>query len=363
VNFAAAPRLKIDQVYPLNAVRRLSETLESTEVVSLFLDASDRIVPQQLSVQFAYFSRTQSAVLVAIPLVLLALGYVTGPLVGRLVNDVGGHLAARIHLGGWNAAPRERKSGVILSREVLGRIRPGATTFEEVLRLCGSDCEVSERLGVPARRTVVYRGERVRPQTRRLIGWLSTVRHREVERHEVTIELEGDMVRDIQVDVRRLRVPAGRARDPCPRGSPWRGPRERNPARGTRARHGHAPVPDPARGRRGAQRRRRTATARSPRASRAARRPRLAHPRWRRLDMVAADDVQAPVGAEDDTPRGWLVVEFHLSRHARPRRCARGLAPPPLRSTLPRPGDGRECPKMKTPPGAARGGAPCTTPR
>lgn len=209
VNFAAAPRVKIDQVYPLNTVRRLSETLESTEVVSLFLDTSDRIVPQQLSVQFGYFSRTQSALVVAIPLVLLALGYAVGPLVGRLAGHLGRHLAARIHLGGWHAAPRERERGVILGRETLARIRPGETTFEDVLRLCGSDCEVSERLGQPARRTVVYRGERVRPQTRRLIGWLSTVRYWEVERHEVTIECEGDGVRDVQVGVRRSRVPVG----------------------------------------------------------------------------------------------------------------------------------------------------------
>jgi uncharacterized protein (DUF4415 family) len=62
---------------------------------------------------------------------------------------------------------------------------------------------------MPARRTVVYRGQRVRPQTRRLIGWLAAVRHLEVERQEVTVELDGDVVRDVQADVRRWRLRVG----------------------------------------------------------------------------------------------------------------------------------------------------------
>ncbi|HWO06185.1 MAG TPA: hypothetical protein VNQ54_15400, partial [Methylomirabilota bacterium] len=64
VQFPQSDRLKIDDVYPPTAIRRLSETLETTEVVSLFLDRSDGITPQQLAVQFGYFSRTQTALLV-----------------------------------------------------------------------------------------------------------------------------------------------------------------------------------------------------------------------------------------------------------------------------------------------------------
>jgi hypothetical protein len=205
VNFADAGHLKIDEVYPLNSLRRLSETLESTQIVSLFLDTSEGIAPQQLTVHFGYFSPVQGTLVVVVPLVLLVLGYAAGPLVGRLVAEGVRHAAGRLHLG-W---ARERQTGTVLGPDVIRRIVPGETTFDELVRLCGPELEVRERLGVPARRTVVYRGQRVRPQTRRLIGWLAAVRHVEVERQEVTVELDGDVVRDVQADVRRWRLKVG----------------------------------------------------------------------------------------------------------------------------------------------------------
>ena len=42
--------------------------------------------------------------------------------------------------------------------------------------------------------------------------WLSTVRRWDVERHEVRIELDGDLVRDVQAEVRRYRLSAEEAR-------------------------------------------------------------------------------------------------------------------------------------------------------
>ena len=209
VNFSDAGQLKMDQVYPLNTIRRLSETLERTEVVSLFLDPSEGITPQQISVQFGYFSRVQAAALVVFPLVFLALGYAVGPVLGRVAAHLAQRAAAHVHLGGWNAAPRERESGVVLSRDMLAKITPGETTFDEVRRLCGTDAEVNERFPSSGGRSLVYRGRRVRPQTRRLFGWLSTVQDFEVERQEVTIDFERDVVRDVHADVRRSRVPAG----------------------------------------------------------------------------------------------------------------------------------------------------------
>jgi len=83
VQFPQSDRLKIDEVYPPTSIRRLSETLESTAVVSLFLDRSDGLTPQQLAVQFGYFSRTQTAMLVAAPILFFALGQAMGPLLGR----------------------------------------------------------------------------------------------------------------------------------------------------------------------------------------------------------------------------------------------------------------------------------------
>ena len=46
----------------------------------------------------------------------------------------------------------------------------------------------------------------------RIFGWLSTVRRWDVERHEVRIELDGDLVRDVQAEVRRFRLGAEEAR-------------------------------------------------------------------------------------------------------------------------------------------------------
>jgi hypothetical protein len=211
VNFADSDRLKVDQVYPLNTIRRLSETLESTQVVSLFLDTSEGIAPQQLSVQFGYFSRVQSVAVVVFPLVFLGLGYAVGPLIGRMAALLAERMAGRIAFGSWNAG-RERSSGVMLGREVLAKIVPGETTFDDVVRLCGPATEVIERFPAPGRRTVVYRGQRVHPSTRRRFGWLSTVQHLEVERQEVRIELEGEIVRDVQADLRRSRISAGERR-------------------------------------------------------------------------------------------------------------------------------------------------------
>jgi hypothetical protein len=215
VSFGHADRLKIDTVAPATAVRSVSETAESTEVVSLFLDTGEGATPQRLSVQYGYFSRTQSVAVVVVPLLLLVIGYSVGPLVGRASLHVAQRMAGRFHWSRWDGRPRERKSGVVLSRDVLARITPGETTYDDVLRLCGPEGEVGEHFPAGTEtRTLIYRGRRTRPQTRRLIGMLASVRYLEVERHEVTIEFAGDLVRDVQADIRRSRVPVGDAAPP-----------------------------------------------------------------------------------------------------------------------------------------------------
>ena len=209
VSFAETNHLKIDTVAPANAIRSVSETAESTENIALFLDTGEGATPQRLSVQYGYFSRTQAAAVVVIPLVLLLLGYSVGPLVGRASLHAVQRLTGRFHLSKWDGAPRERLTGVVLSYDVLARIRPGETTYDEVLQICGPDAEISERFPAADRRTLVYHGRRVRPATRKLVGLLASVRHLEMERQEVTIEFEGDVVRDLQADIRRSRVPVG----------------------------------------------------------------------------------------------------------------------------------------------------------
>lgn len=206
VNFADADHLKIDEVVPPSSNRRMSESLESTEVVSLFLDRSEGLTPQTLKVQFGYFRGLQAWAPVLIPLLFFVLGNAAGPLVGRLVRRVAQSVAARVRVGRPSRDWSGRESGVVLSREALGRITPGETTYDEVIRLCGPDAEERQLLGPTERRTLVYRGQRVVPHRRRTFGWLATVSHWNVEAHEVQIEFEGDRVRDVQAHVRRSRL-------------------------------------------------------------------------------------------------------------------------------------------------------------
>ena len=210
VNFSHSDELKIDEVFPRNTIRRISETLESTEVVSLFLDTTEGISPQQVTVQYGYFSRLQAAALVALP------AHIPRPwLRGRARAGPRGRLRGRPDwwpMCGWGAgtvSPAARETGTIVPPEVVSQIIPGKTTRAEVLALCGPDPEQYDRFAPERRRTLIYRGKRTRPSAGRVFGWFFTVRHVEVEEHVVTIELDGDQVRDVQADVRRSRLHVG----------------------------------------------------------------------------------------------------------------------------------------------------------
>ena len=203
VHFTHAEQLRIEQVYPPTSIRRLSETLESTEVVSLFMGSAEGIVPQHMTVQFGYFSRLQGLMIVLIPLLLLAAGPALGPAIGRAMP---GLLArVRLYLGGSGVRPRA--GGVVLGPETLNRIVPGKTSREEVLRLCGTEVEEEERLEQPDHRVLVYRGWRAVPRTRRRMRWVATVEAWEIIAQETRIELERDVVKGVRVRIRRSRGP------------------------------------------------------------------------------------------------------------------------------------------------------------
>ncbi len=200
INFAAADRLKIDEMAPASARRRLSESLENTEVVSVFLDHDEGLSPQVLAVQFAYFSGLQAWAPILIPVLFFVLGNVAGVLVRGLAERVGRLITARVHLGGSQPV---RQSGALIPRETLARIIPGETTYDEVVRLMGGQPEEHERLNDPNGKTLVYRGRRTIPHRRRTFGWLATVKGWDVEDHEVEIVLRDGVVRDVQARVRR----------------------------------------------------------------------------------------------------------------------------------------------------------------
>jgi hypothetical protein len=209
LNFAEAPRLKIDSLAPPGASRRLSDVLDATETVSLFLERAEGVTPQTLAVRFGYFSGLQSWGPVLIPFLFFVAGNVAAVLVRNGTEYLSRRLAGRLTFG-RAAQPAERQSGVIVPRETLATIAPGETTVDELVRVVGASPEEYERLDGSGRRTLTWRGRRLVPRLRRRLGWFSTVSHWDAEDHEVEIEIDGDRVRDVQARIRRARVDSPR---------------------------------------------------------------------------------------------------------------------------------------------------------
>ena len=205
INFADSDHLKIQEVSPVTSRRRASETRESTEVVSSYLDPSEGLRPQVLTVQFGYFTGWKSWAPVLFAALFFVLGNLAGPLLTTLARRVGTTLAGRIHISP-HSGPAERQSGTVVARETLARIAPGSTTYAELIRLCGADHEEHEQPLAPDRRILVYRGRKVVPQRRHRFGWLTTVSRWDVEHYEVEITLEHNVVQDVQARVRRTHL-------------------------------------------------------------------------------------------------------------------------------------------------------------
>jgi len=201
VNFADASHLKVEELIPATATRRSSETRLGTDTFRLPLVASEGLVPQQLRIRFNYFSGRLPWRPILISALLLGLGNLTGPLFLALGRRAARTFRTRIHVG--RPAQGGRQSGTIPPRDALERVRPGVTTYDEVLRLFGPQAEVHERLPAGEARTLVYRGQRTVPHRRRSYRWFATVSHWDVEDHEVQVDFERGVVRDIQARIRR----------------------------------------------------------------------------------------------------------------------------------------------------------------
>jgi hypothetical protein len=203
LNFSDSDHLKLDEVVPASANRRASESRRNTETVSVPLVASEGLVPQVLRVQFNYFPGRLAWRPILISALFLFLGNLTGPMFAALARRAARTFRARVHVG---PGREQRERGAILSRETLERIRPGETSYDEVLRLCGPNAEEQRHLASNQTRTLIYRGERVVPHRSRSFGWFATISHWDVEHHETQIDFEGDRVRDIQARIRRSRL-------------------------------------------------------------------------------------------------------------------------------------------------------------
>jgi hypothetical protein len=205
VDFDQADHLKIDELAPPSARRQLSETRDNTEVVTLFLDRSEGITPQTLTVQFGYFSELQSWAPVLIPIAFFALGNLAAPIFRFIGLRAARAFRARVHIGSTSRPPAA-ESGAALSPETLEMIRPGETTEAELRRLCGPPTEEAEQIGPDGHRTLVYRGRRLVPQSKRSWGWITMVSHWEMEHHDVDITIRDGVVADVQARVRRTRL-------------------------------------------------------------------------------------------------------------------------------------------------------------
>lgn len=204
-NFARADHLAVDEMFPPAARREPSPSQPATDVVSLFLEPTEALTPQVLRVEFGYFSRLQSWGPILIPALFFALGNAAGALVRGFAERLTRRLGGWLQLGRQRASASGLDTGTVIDRERLAAIVPGETTYEDVLRLCGSQVEVREDLAMPRRKTLVYRGRRDVPHRRWAWSWLAAVSYWDVERHEVEIVVDDGLVQNIHVRVERAR--------------------------------------------------------------------------------------------------------------------------------------------------------------
>lgn len=201
VNFTDSDHLRVDEIVPATATRRGSRTRAGVETVSLALNASDSLTPQVIRVNFSYFWGRIAWRPVVISAIVLLLGNLTGTIM--LSQVLGKRLGRTIHLGKRRADGR--MAGIVLPPDVLGAIVPQQSTREDVIQLCGPPTEEREVGPDGRRRTLIYRGTRVVTQPRWALGWLATVRQREVEHHEAMVAIEDGRVREVDSSVRRVR--------------------------------------------------------------------------------------------------------------------------------------------------------------
>jgi hypothetical protein len=202
-NFADAEHLRIDEFTPPTATRRGSRVRAGSEVVSLTLAPSEGTVPQVLKVYFNYFSGRIAWRPIVVSAVLLLIGNLAG--IFMFGQQFGGILRRRLHIGSARAHKGARHHGVVPSAETLAAVRPGQSTYADVVRICGRPEEETQDLS-PPHRSLVYRERRTMPERRLDLGWVATVNGWNAEEHEVVIELDGDRVSEVHARVRRFRM-------------------------------------------------------------------------------------------------------------------------------------------------------------
>jgi hypothetical protein len=202
LNFADAHQLRIEEIAPPAATRRGSRVRAGAESVSLLLPGGDGLASHVLRVEFNYFTGSIAWRPILVSLVLLALGNVMGTI---MLGQSVGALVRRWFWLGRGGLPPARRTGAVITPDTLRAIEPGRSTHADVVRLCGLPQEERQRRA-GQQRTLVYRGTVLTTHRKFGVGWLATVSHRELEQHEVVVEIEDDRVRDVEARIGRSRA-------------------------------------------------------------------------------------------------------------------------------------------------------------
>src|SRR5205823_2727338 len=120
VSFADSDHLRIEEIAPASATRRLSRVRAGAELVSMPLVAAEGITPQLLKVQFSYFSGRIAWRPILVSLVLLMLGNLAGFIL--LSKDVARFVRTRLHVRRGEPV-FVRDGGVMLPRDVIDQER------------------------------------------------------------------------------------------------------------------------------------------------------------------------------------------------------------------------------------------------
>jgi len=178
--FSDSDHLLVDGIEPPAATRRPSRIRAGSEVVALVLTPVDGIAPQNLQVQFSYFSGRIAWRPIVVSVALL------------LLTNIGGAVMfGREMFGVIRARRRARASAGRLRAEwLMGDAQAaafvGAATYDDIVARWGPPDEDRERLSTPGRRTMVYRARK------------------NGQAHEVEIEIAGGRVTEIARRAYRL---------------------------------------------------------------------------------------------------------------------------------------------------------------
>ena len=159
--------------------------------------------PQILNVQFTYAPQRLPARPLVISALFVVLGGIIRWLYAPVTSGIGRTWRAHVFIGRAPGAGRVR--GTIPGPEVLQQLRPGETTYEEVLHRCGPGIEEQVRLPGRDIQALRYRERQVVPVRWWSLGWLATVRYWQIEDREMETAFERDVVRGVLVRIRRYR--------------------------------------------------------------------------------------------------------------------------------------------------------------